>query len=190
MSADVDDRILAAAHDLLAERGMAELTVEAVAERAGVAKTTVYRRYRNRNDVATAALARFDADLGGAAAGDDPRAALRGFLVAFARKLERMGLDVLGAMLTEPEGSDLLPLHRARVIEPHRRVVAHHIRAAQERGLVRADVDPLLVIEMLVGSFFARHVAGREMPVEAWADAALDLVWRGMAPHDGGAAGA
>lgn len=55
---------------------------------------------------------------------------------------------------------------------------------------MRADVDPLLVIEMLVGSFFARHVAGREMPVEAWADAALDLVWRGMAPHDGGAAGA
>ncbi|WP_210494964.1 TetR/AcrR family transcriptional regulator [Patulibacter sp. SYSU D01012] len=189
MSRDVDDRILAAAHALLAERGMASLTVEAVAERAGVAKTTVYRRYRNRNDVATAALARFETDLEGVADEDDPRAALRAFLVAFARKLERVGLDVLGAMLTEPEGSDLLPLHRARVIEPHRRVVADRLRAAQERGLVRADVDPFLVVELLVGSFFARRVSGREMPVEAWATAAVDTVWRGLAPGgDGGAA--
>jgi AcrR family transcriptional regulator len=178
----VDDRILAAALGLLEEQGVARLTVEATAERAGVAKTTIYRRYRNAADLASAAIAGADTDVDAAAAHpDDLHAALLAFLTAFAAKLERVGLDVLGAMLAEPDG-ELLALHRERVVLPHREQLAAIIAAAQERGQVRRDVDPLLVIELLVGSFFARHVAGREMDADAWAAAAVDLVWRGLQP--------
>ena len=52
-----DQRISAAALDLLRTKGPAAVTVEAVVARSGVAKTTIYRRYRNRNDMLTAALA-------------------------------------------------------------------------------------------------------------------------------------
>ena len=41
-----DERITAAALDLLRTQGPAAVTVEAVAARSGVAKTTIYRRYR------------------------------------------------------------------------------------------------------------------------------------------------
>lgn len=179
----VDDRILAAALELLEEHGVARLTVEATAERAGVAKTTIYRRYRNAADLATAAIAEADTDADAAGAHpDDLRAALLAFLAAFAAKLERVGLDVLGAMLAEPDG-ELLALHRERVVLPHREHLATLVVAAQERGQVRADFDPLLAIELLVGSFFARHVAGRSMDAEAWALAAVDLLWRGLEPE-------
>ena len=48
--------ILAATRDLLAEGGVRELTVEGVAARSGVAKTTIYRRWRSRDDLALAVL--------------------------------------------------------------------------------------------------------------------------------------
>lgn len=44
------------ARDLLAERGYRELTVDAVAERAGVAKTTVYRRWPSKGALIAATI--------------------------------------------------------------------------------------------------------------------------------------
>jgi AcrR family transcriptional regulator len=41
---------------LLGESGFGSLTVEGVAARAGVAKTTIYRRYRSKADLALAVL--------------------------------------------------------------------------------------------------------------------------------------
>jgi AcrR family transcriptional regulator len=52
-----DEAILRAARDLLSEGGLANLTVEGTAQRAGVAKTTVYRRYPTKVALAVAAVA-------------------------------------------------------------------------------------------------------------------------------------
>jgi AcrR family transcriptional regulator len=51
-----DEEILAGARALLAEVGYAALTVDAVAERVGVAKTTVYRRWPTKRELIAAAL--------------------------------------------------------------------------------------------------------------------------------------
>ena len=51
-----DEEILAGARSLLAEVGYASLTVDAVAERVGVAKTTVYRRWPTKRELIAAAL--------------------------------------------------------------------------------------------------------------------------------------
>lgn len=51
-----DEEILAGARALLAEVGYATLTVDAVAERVGVAKTTVYRRWPTKRELIAAAL--------------------------------------------------------------------------------------------------------------------------------------
>ncbi len=48
--------VLHATLDLLAERGFSELTVDAVAERSGVHKTTVYRRWSSSDGLVAAAL--------------------------------------------------------------------------------------------------------------------------------------
>jgi len=52
-----DEEILAVAREMLAEHGYRELTVDEVAERAGVAKTTVYRRWPSKGSLVAAAIA-------------------------------------------------------------------------------------------------------------------------------------
>jgi AcrR family transcriptional regulator len=52
-----DEEILAAVRSMLDERGYRELSVDAVAERAGVAKTTIYRRWSSKGVLVAAAIA-------------------------------------------------------------------------------------------------------------------------------------
>ena len=52
-----DEEILNVALEMLREKGYRDLTVDAVAERAGVAKTTVYRRWPSKGALIAAALA-------------------------------------------------------------------------------------------------------------------------------------
>ena len=52
----VDEAILAAARQLLLAGGLNALTMEGVAQEAGVAKTTVYRRWSTREELAAAAV--------------------------------------------------------------------------------------------------------------------------------------
>lgn len=70
-----DDRIIDATLDALAVSGLAKLAVEDVARRAGVTRMTVYRRFRDRQQLIEATMARESARLLAAvAAADDPRA--------------------------------------------------------------------------------------------------------------------
>lgn len=180
--ADVDERIREATMAVLRDHGYSALSMEGVATDAGVAKTTVYRRFRNRADLATAALAVH----AGAVPGPDPevstREAVLDFLTSFATKFELVGLDVLGSMLAERD-PELLDLHRQRVVIPRAAMAADLLRRGQERGEVCADADPELVLEMLVGSFFSRHIIGREMEPGEWAEQVVATVWRGLEPH-------
>jgi AcrR family transcriptional regulator len=48
------ERILSAAAELVAERGLADVRIEEIAERAGVAKGTVFQRFGNRAGLAVA----------------------------------------------------------------------------------------------------------------------------------------
>jgi AcrR family transcriptional regulator len=55
---DVDDGIAESTLYLLRTGGPRAVTVEAVTARSGIAKTTIYRRYRHRQDMLVAALSR------------------------------------------------------------------------------------------------------------------------------------
>ena len=53
---EADRAVLSAALDLIAEAGVEGVSIDQAAKRAGVARTTVYRRYATRDDLAVAAL--------------------------------------------------------------------------------------------------------------------------------------
>jgi AcrR family transcriptional regulator len=177
-SAAADERILEVALEHLRERGYRDLSMEQVACDAGVAKTTVYRRYRNKADLASAALA-----LVSSAAFSDPlpdgtREALVEHLHRFERGIATVGLGALGSLLDERD-SEALELHRERTIRRGQARSRAVLQRAQERGEIRADADLEIAIEMLFGSYFARRLAGREAP--GWAEAAVDALLRGLA---------
>ena len=55
-AARVEHAIITATRELLAEGGVGRLTIEGVAERSGVAKTTIYRRWRSKSELVGEAL--------------------------------------------------------------------------------------------------------------------------------------
>jgi AcrR family transcriptional regulator len=55
---ETTERILDAAAELFVTRGMRRCSVEEIAERSGVGRTTVYRRFEHRNQIVQAVLAR------------------------------------------------------------------------------------------------------------------------------------
>ena len=57
---DVRDRILATASDLFYQHGIRAVGVDLVVEKAGVAKTSLYRHFRTKDDLVVAFLQRMD----------------------------------------------------------------------------------------------------------------------------------
>jgi AcrR family transcriptional regulator len=174
-----DEAILATTLHLLKEVGYRYLSVEAVAAEAGVAKTTIYRRYRNKADLATAALAAMIPVEELVPPSDDPQRDLVAFLDQFESAHEDVGVDVIGSLLGDRDDSEFIELHRQRIIHPRQRRSRQLLRRAQELGLIRPDADLDLVMEMLIGSFIARHLAGRKRP-SRWAETAVATVWKGL----------
>jgi AcrR family transcriptional regulator len=174
----VDERILAVALDHLRERGYREMSMEQVAYDAGVGKATVYRRYRNKADLASAALAVVSAARLAGPLPDGTREALVEHLHRFESGIATVGLGALGSLLDERD-SEALELHRERTIRRGQGRTRAIFERAQERGEIRPDADLEIAGEMLIGSYFARRLNGREAP--DWAEAAVDTLLRGVA---------
>ncbi|WP_033295263.1 TetR/AcrR family transcriptional regulator [Amycolatopsis jejuensis] len=155
--------VLRATLDLLAEVGFGELSVEAVAERSGVHKTTVYRRWESREGLVAAAL-----ELGaeepwspadtGSLAGDLREMVLevvRTFTTAGSRELPMAA--VLAGFQSERAAEALRAFYRDR----HSRA-AVVVQRAVARGEVPADTDPDEVTRLACGPVFYRLFVSRE----------------------------
>jgi AcrR family transcriptional regulator len=176
-SAEADRAILDATIALLYAEGYSRMSMEAVAEAAGVGKTTVYRRYRDKADLVTAAIASMPGvdelpDSG------DTRADLLQMLRSVVRSKQRVqDMRLVGTLWTEQERNpELVKLFRERVIGPRRKMMLEILRRGQERGEVREDVDTALVLEMLIGAHFARQFNGRPFP-RNWAEQVVKTIW-------------
>jgi len=176
-SAEADRAILDATVELLYSDGYAGMSMEAVAEAAGVGKTTVYRRYRDKADLVTAAIAAMRGidempDSG------DTRADVLEMLQRVVRSKERVqSMRLLGTLWAEEERNpDLVRLFRERVIKPRRAMIIDVLRRGQDRGELRDDFDPALVTEMMVGAHFARQFNGRPFPRD-WAEQIVGTIW-------------
>jgi AcrR family transcriptional regulator len=177
---EVQHDVLDATLELLQHDGYRGLSVDAVAERSGVAKTTIYRHFRNKADLATAAMAAYASPEDDPPLPDDARAALVEHLERFRRRMDAKGMGVLASMLQEDEDPELLELHRARIIRPRTLMARRVLEAGVARGELREDADVGLALEMAVGSYFAAHIGGRALPPD-WPERVTDLLWRGLA---------
>jgi AcrR family transcriptional regulator len=160
--------VLRATLDELAERGFAALTVEAVAERSGVHKTTVYRRWRNAEGLVAEALA-----LGveqdwqppdtGSLEGD-----LAGVTTELAHYFTDPGLSalptasILAAFQSAPAADALHTFY----LDRHERS-AEIVRRAIARGEVPAGTDPVEVIRAACAPIFYRLFVSREPVTES-----------------------
>jgi AcrR family transcriptional regulator len=172
----VDDAIAAAALALLVERGFARMTIEAVAEAAGVGKPAIYRRFSDKAGlvahVISGQLPVLELpDLG------DSRAEL---WRAVEQGLPADGpayVGLIGGLIAEQDRHpELIEAFRERILLPRRAIVRAIIERGQARGQIRVDLDPEAALELMAGPFLARVFAGLDTGPR-WREAAFETWW-------------
>jgi AcrR family transcriptional regulator len=171
---------------LLVADGYEALSIERVAAEAGVAKTTIYRRFPAKRDLVIAALWAASDVVPPTGSFDDLRVALERLVDDVVEGLVRSGANRVHASLKAPDTREpgLMDAFRARIVEPRRELIAKMLRSGVERGEVRADIDPLVVAEMLAGAVLAHHLVLGRTSDRAWSAALADSLWRAIAAPD------
>lgn len=150
--------ILAATRELLAQGGVRDLTVEGVAARSGVAKTSIYRRWRSRDDLALAVLIDMVETVTAIPERGDARAELLALVQGAVRVLGKtlMGTVMQGLVSELATDSELARAFRERVVSRRRGEVERVITRGIDRGELHPDIDIPLVHEMLFGAVYYR----------------------------------
>jgi AcrR family transcriptional regulator len=151
-----DDAIRRATLQLLDERGYAGLSIEAVAQRAGVGKATVYRRHRSKAELTFAQLMH-DLDLQPPPDAGSLRADLTAILddlvARMTHPLTRQTLQGLVADLRADPG--LLERFKATFVARERECLSVVLDRAVARGELAARPDLEFVHALLVGPIYA-----------------------------------
>jgi AcrR family transcriptional regulator len=181
------EAILEATRALLAESGdVNSLTIEAVAARSGVAKTTIYRRWRDKWELALDAVM-IDMLPGFADPVDvgDTRKELLTFLQGAVKNLTSVPSGAAGMqgltsrIATDPE---LGRVYREQVVKPRREQLRPVIERGIARGDLRPDTDVALLHEMLVGPVFYRMLYSGGTIDRKLSNRLVDLALAAFAP--------
>lgn len=193
-SAAAATAILAATREALVELGWSKLTLGDVAARAGVAKTTIYRRWPGKNELVVDAVAELFDELAlpdrGSLAAD-----IEGVVLQFAAILDRpearSGLMAAVAESTRDEA--LRERIRESIVERQKRLVLEGRTRAQARGELPPESDPEdaartvdLIFDVVAGAVVHRTLVSGCPADEEWVRGftqVLVLGLRGAAAH-------
>jgi AcrR family transcriptional regulator len=169
----------------LAETGYTGLTLDSVARRAGVHKTTLYRRWGTREALVLEAML----EHAGERVPIPDTGSLRGDLLALASSA--------AATAATPQGEAMVRAvvaagaHDAALAAANRRFWSERlaldgeiVERAVGRGEVPADADPAAVIEAVLGPIYFRLLVTGEQPDPAFIELVVDLVTGGTGGRD------
>jgi AcrR family transcriptional regulator len=174
--------VLKAANAILEKGGIAGFTIEAVAARAGVSKTTIYRWWPSRGALAVAG---FLAEMEPKIAYPNTGSSLAD-LVAQLKRVAAVYGGAAGRVLTAiiAEGQRD-PLTLAAFIDgyarPRREEAKAILRAGVERGELRRDIDLDIALDALYGPIYYRMLVPLGPFDSAWAETLARSVLAGLA---------
>jgi AcrR family transcriptional regulator len=174
--------ILAAAIALIGELGYDQVSIEAIAKRAGVGKQTIYRWWPSKGAVVLEAL---DDSLATVVdfpdTGDiveDLRTQMHGVTQLLgSTEIGRVYQGLIAAAQSDPA---LSRAHIDQVIEPASVACRARLARAVERGEVRADADIQTTIDLLWGAIYYRLLLHTRPLEPEQIDAALDITFSGL----------
>lgn len=184
--AAVHAAILQAALSEIVESGIGGFTVAAVADRAGVHETSIYRRWRTREDLIVAAVVQ----LSDIQIPPPDTGSLRGDLISLA--------NMLSALLSQPAGRALVATAALTVEDPTlagvrgkfvtarleaMRVV---IQRAIEREEVAPSTDARLALEMVIAPLHLRALITGESLTDELCTHIVDMLLTGLVPRPAG----
>jgi AcrR family transcriptional regulator len=183
--AAIDEIVLRAAFELFLERGAEGATIDDVAKRTGVARATIYRRWKSREDLLLAALRALKQPPAG-----DPDAIARMSLEDLIRHIQEVLVEALlrpevptliarliGAQLAFPQ---LVRSYREQFVEPAWQAILRVIAREQESGSLRCAPDPELLRDLLTGALIHRILMRTAAPEEKkerqWVEALMSHI--------------
>ncbi|QAY71988.1 TetR/AcrR family transcriptional regulator [Agromyces protaetiae] len=176
--------VLAATQELLREGGLPAATVDAIAQRSGVSKATIYKHWPSRTAVAAKAFGRMMAE----ALPLPDTGSTRGDLVEQVRRVSAFYASELGgvfaqlvaACVDDPAGAAYF---RKYFLDGRRAAITE----LWQRGLDRGDADPAIavddVIDLLFGPLVFRRLTGHYALTDEHAAALARVALAGLLPE-------
>ncbi|WP_214416346.1 TetR/AcrR family transcriptional regulator [Sphaerisporangium fuscum] len=153
-SEKAEKAIIDATIDMLAEgTGVAELSIEAIAARAGVGKTTIYRRWSNKEDLVVDALATLKPPLP-----ELPGKSVRDDIISYLELMRQESSHartrcIINIALGESDRfPHLAERFREIAVKPRREALRRIIQRGVDSGELRPDVDVEVAMATLSGT--------------------------------------
>jgi len=161
----------------MAEGGLAAATIDAIRDRSGISKTTIYKHWPNRLCVAVDAFAErlaSDASLPdtGTARGDLSEQ-IRRVSAFYASPVGSVFAQLLANATQDPVAWELL---QRRFLDSRQRGTQELWDRAVSRGEVQKDIDPDLAMDLVFGPVMWRLIRGRRPLTKDDADTIVDSV--------------
>ena len=178
----LDGAILAATLELVAEVGIHDFRMDDVAERAGVGKAAIYRRYRSKDELVTATVAALVSEITVPDTGstrEDLLALMREAVEVYGDPIKAGVMpSLVGAMPQRPE---LARAIRDGFLARRRAALRAVLDRGVARGDLRADLDVELALDVLGGALFYRLlITGGPIDGDL-AEGVAELILRGFA---------
>ena len=179
--------ILTAAIDLLLEPGLHAMSMDDVAQRAGVSKATIYRWWPSKELLALDALATAWAT----PTPDTQRdtGSLRGDLLAGLRtwlrqlKQRPYGRVIAGLVAQAQTDPEFAKLYREHFVQPRRANTRELLRRAIDRGEIPPDTNIDVTLDLLYGPIYHRLLHGHAPLTDRFAQQVIDTVITGITPN-------
>jgi len=181
----IDGEITSALFELVEEVGLLAVTIEAIAERAGVSKATIYRRWDSKEELIVDAVA----GLVVSAVEFPELGDIREQMVTGLRRIHSFMSETTAGVVFPwligevARGSVIGRRYAECVIIPRRQMVQKAIGEAIKRGEIRSDLDLDLAVDMLIGPLILKKLMGalrRDDP--NWAENLVDALLQGWNP--------
>jgi AcrR family transcriptional regulator len=178
-----DRAIVAATLELMAEGGVRDLRIDDVADRAGVGKATIYRRYRSKTALITAAVATLVSEIAIPDTGST-----RGDLLALMGQAVELysgsiAPRLMPSLVAEARRSpELANAVRNDFLRGRREALSVVLRRGIRRGDLRRGLDVELALDVLGGAIFYRLLVTGGPIDQRLAEGIVELILRGFAP--------
>lgn len=174
-------RILESALALVEQVGFASATTDAIAERAGASKATIYRWWPNKAAVVIEALQdQVSQEQPFPNTGnlrDDIHEQLQNFIAFLTGRRGRLFMAFIAAAQSDPEVAEAF---RELWIKPRRRDASHVLERYQREGLISENIDLGMALDLIYGPLYFRLLAGHAPLTPEFGRAIAELALNGL----------
>lgn len=153
--------ILDATRKLLTHMPLSELSIEAIAKKAKVGKTTIYRWWPNKAAVAMDAFLEQPGINTIVPTTASATEAIQKQLESLIRQLRGQNGRIIAGIIAESQGNaEVLDLLYEKFLKDRVSPLYEHVETGKQNGEFKTDFDTEIALDMLVGPLFLRVLSG------------------------------